>query len=144
MTEARYWLTPPDLYARLNAEFGFDFDPCPSPCPNGFNGLNVEWGSMSYVNPPFRPHDGIDGKGPTAFVHKAIAEHKAGRGSVLVLPVQSYVMHLAAAGAEIRSLGRVRWLEVDTGQPMKGPSPICAFILRPDAQSKDDKGERRG
>lgn len=127
----RYWLTPPELYEALDAEFTFDFDPCPFPRPEGFNGLNEKWGRMNYVNPPFRPHDGIEGKGPTAFVHKAIAEHKMGRGSVLVLPVQSYVMHLAAAGAEIRSLGRVRWLEVDTEQPMKGPSPICAFILKP-------------
>jgi hypothetical protein len=126
----RYWLTPSDLYTRLNAEFGFDFDPCPYPLPEGFNGLNMEWGTTSYVNPPFRRHDGADGQGPTAFVHKAIAEHKQGRSSVLVLPVQSYVMLLAAAGAEIRSLGRVAWREVETGQPMKGPSPICAFILR--------------
>ena len=30
-----YWLTPPDLYARLNAEFDFNFDPCPYPLPEG-------------------------------------------------------------------------------------------------------------
>ena len=127
----RYWLTPPDLYARLEGNYGpFDFDPCPYPLPKGFNGLEVPWGRMSYVNPPFRKHDGIDGKGPTAFVHKAIAEAKLGRGSVLVLPVQSYVMHLAGAGAEIISLGRVKWLETETKEPVGSPSPICAFILK--------------
>lgn len=132
-TNRRYWLTPPDLYAALDAEFGpFDFDPCPHPVPEGFNGLVAPWGQSNYVNPPFRRHDSVDGKhGPTAFAHRAIAEHREhGRGSVLVLPVQSYVMHLAAAGAEIRSLGRVRWLDVETGEPCTGPSPICAFILR--------------
>ena len=46
----------------------------------------------------------------------------------------NYVMLLAAAGAEIRSLGRVRWLEVETGEPMKGQSPICAFILKGEAK----------
>ena len=126
----QYWRTPPELYAALDSEFHFDFDPCPCPKPDGYDSLMLPWGKSNYVNPPFRPHDGVNGKGPTAFVHKAIAEHKEGRGSVLVLPVQSYVMLLAAAGAEIRSLGRVRWQEVDTGEPMKGPSPICAFILR--------------
>ena len=127
----RYWLTPPELYAKLAAEFGpFDFDPCPNPVPEGFNGLETQWGQSSYVNPPFRRHDGVDGRGPTAFVHKAIEEHQQGRGSVLLLPVQSYVMHLAAAGAEVVSMGRVKWLDVDTGEPMKSPSPICAFILR--------------
>ena len=46
----RYWLTPPDLYARLDAEFHFDFDPCPFPRPPAFNGLWTKWGQMSYVN----------------------------------------------------------------------------------------------
>lgn len=133
----RYWLTPPDIYAALETEYGpFDFDPCPHPLPKGGNGLVIPWGRMNYVNPPFRPADventGIKRPGPTAFAHKAIAEHRKGRGSVLVLPVQSYVMHLAAAGAEIRSMGRVRWLDTETGEPCKSPSPICAFILKPE------------
>ncbi len=131
-TNPRYWLTPPDLYAALDGEFKFDFDPCPHPVPEGFNGLDVPWGRMNYVNPPFRRKDGVDGQGPTSFFHKAIIEHRhSGRGSVVVAPVQSYVMHMAAAGAEIRSLGRVKWLEADSKKPMPGPSPICAFILRP-------------
>jgi len=128
----RYWRTPPELYAALDAEFHFDFDPCPWPKPEGYNSLLVPWGTSNYVNPPFHKHDGVNGKGPTAFVHKAIAEQKLGRSTVLVLPVQSYVMLLAARGAEIRSLGRVRWREVESGEPMLGPSPICAFVLRGD------------
>jgi len=45
-----YWLTPPDLYAKLDAEFHFDFDPCPYPLPDGFDGLTCEWGQSSYSN----------------------------------------------------------------------------------------------
>ena len=131
----RYWLTPPEVYNRLAREFNFNsFDPSPYPVPDGFDGLSMPWpDGITFCNPPFRKHDSLNGKdGPTAFVHKAISEHrKHGHGSVLVLPVQSYVMHLAAAGAEIRSMGRVRWLDVDSKEPMPGPSPICAFILRP-------------
>lgn len=126
----RFWLTPPSVYDPLHAEFGFDFDPCPCPRPEGYDSLQIPWGRMSYVNPPFRPHDGVNGKGPTAFVRKAIAESKEGRGSVLLIPTQSYVNLLLEAGAECRSMGRVRWLEASSGSPMKGPSPITAFILR--------------
>lgn len=34
-----YLLTPPELYARLNAEHHFDFDPCPYPKPDGYDRL---------------------------------------------------------------------------------------------------------
>lgn len=136
---AKHWKTPPDLYAKLAAEFGpFDFDPCPCPRPEGYDSLSLPWGMNSYVNPPFRKHDGVNGKGPTAFVHKAIAEHKQGRSSVLVLPVQSYVNHLLLAGAELRALGRVRWLEVETNEPMPDPTPICCFILRGENNSESN------
>lgn len=126
----RYWLTPPDIYTPLKEEFKFDFDPCPNPVPEGFNGLLMEWGQSNYVNPPFRKHDGVDGRGPTAFVRKAIEEHRKGKTVVLTIPTQSYVNLLIEAGAELRSLGRVRWLEVETKEPMPGPSPITCFILR--------------
>lgn len=50
-----YWLTPPDLFARLNARYSFNFDPCPYPKPEAFDGLTADWGSSSYVNPPSDP-----------------------------------------------------------------------------------------
>jgi hypothetical protein len=126
----RYWLTPPDVYEKLNDEFKFDFDPCPNPVPPGFDGLTAPWGQSNFINPPFRKKDSLSGNdGPTAFVHRAIGESLMGKGSVLILPVQSYVMLLVAAGAEIRPTGRVRWLEVDSKKPTAQPSPICTFIL---------------
>jgi cyanophycin synthetase len=80
-----YWLTPSDLYAELNAEFRFDFDPCPYPLPPGFDGLTCEWGMSNYVNPPFGSimHYGKK-KGMTAWVKKAIAEHAQGKRVVFV------------------------------------------------------------
>lgn len=126
----RYWLTPPELYKSLDDEFHFDFDPCPCPKPEEYDSLEKEWGQVNYVNPPFRQADGVDGKGPTAFVRKAIEENKKGKTVVLTIPTQSYVNLLIEAGAEMRSLGRVKWLEADTKEPMPGPSPITCFILR--------------
>jgi DNA adenine methylase len=135
MTERRYWLTPKGVYEPLDAEFHFDFDPCPCPRPETYNSLAIPWGKSNFVNPPFRRKDGVDGQGPTAFVRKAIQEQKQGKTSVLIIPVQSYVNLLLEAGAELRSLGRVRWLEATTGEPCKSPSPICCFILRPNDQT---------
>jgi len=127
---SKYWLTPPEVYTRLNNEFHFDFDPCPYPLPDGYNGLSVPWGRANYVNPPFRKKDSPHG-GPTAFVRKAIEEQGRGNTTVLLIPVQSYVNLLLESGAELRSAGRIRWLEADTLEPMKGPSPILCAILRP-------------
>jgi hypothetical protein len=48
------WPTPAWLYAQLNDEFDFDFDPCPLYGADGdFDGLAIEWGQSNYVNPPY-------------------------------------------------------------------------------------------
>jgi hypothetical protein len=126
----RYWLTPPDLYRRLEAEFHFDCDPCPYPLPKEHNALTMEWGMSNFVNPPFRKDDVIGGNGPTAFVRKAIAELQKGKTSVIVLPVFDYVTMLLEAGAEIRPLGRVPFREVDSGGIAPHPANIACFVLR--------------
>jgi hypothetical protein len=51
--EDRAIITPPEFMAELDAEFHFDFDPCPHPRPAGFDGLKVDWGRANYVNPLF-------------------------------------------------------------------------------------------
>ena len=125
----KYWITPPELYESLNNEFHFDFDPCPHPRPNNYDSINLEWKNMNYVNHIFRRKDSEHKYGPTAFVRKAIAEQKKGRSSFLTLPTQSYVNLLLEAGAKLRSLGRVKWLDCETKEPMKTPSPITGFFL---------------
>ncbi len=127
-----YWLTPPDLYAELDAEFHFDFDPCPHPLPSGFDGLTCEWGHRNYVNPPFGSiiHRGKK-KGPTAWMRKAIEEHTKGKLVVIVYPVDKWVlMMLAAVGSTVRNLGDVRWHSIEDGKPGKGTGRhIACFIL---------------
>ena len=134
-----YWLTPPELYAELDSEFAFTFDPCPCPLPDGFDGLTCEWGARNYVNPPFGSiiHQGRK-KGPTAWVRKAIEEHDKGKLVVLVYPVDKWVlMLLKTIGTEVRNLGDVRWLAVEDGQPGKGTGRhIACFILRGNCSTK--------
>lgn len=128
---SRFWLTPPYLYEQLDAEFHFDFDPCPHPRPPEFDGLACDWGQSSYINPPYRRGDALFGRGPTAFTRKAIAEQQQhGRSSVMLLPVPAYVTALVNAGAELRDMGRVPWLDIETKEPWSKPKPIMAFILR--------------
>jgi len=126
----RYWITPPDMYRALDEEFHFDFDPCPYPLPAGWNGVAVPWGQSNYVNPPFRKSDGMHGAGPTAFIRKAIQEKNEGKSSVIVIPTMAFINMLLEAGAEARSMGRVHWLDAETGEPWKNPSCITAFVLR--------------
>ena len=125
-----YWLTPPDLYRKLDAEFQFDFDPCPYPKPENFDGLKAEWGQRNYVNPPFWTENGI---GITAWIRKAIEEQQKGKTSVVVVPVYGWVlMALGATGnPDVRNLGTVRWLATEDNVPGQGgPTPIACFILR--------------
>ena len=127
-----YWLTPPEVYKPLNEEFRFDFDPCPFPLPDGFDGLTCEWGSSSYVNPPFGSilHEGKK-KGPTAWARKAIEESKKGKDVVLVYPVDKWILMLIAAAAEIRNLGDIKWIATEDGSQGKGTGRhIAAFILK--------------
>ncbi len=126
-----YWLTPPDVYAKLDARFSFNFDPCPFPKPDDFDGLTSEWGLSSYVNPPFGSiiHEGKK-KGPTAWARKAIAESQKGKRVVLVYPIDKWVLMLLAAGAKVENLGDVRWLATEDGSQGKGTGRhIAAFIL---------------
>lgn len=118
-----YWLTPPELMAKLQAEFGFTFDACPYPRPAGFDGLKEEWGERTWVNPPFA------GSSYTAWVRKAIEEQEKGRTSVLILSVDRWWTYLVQAGAEMRILPPFRWLNPE-GKPQKAPHPHLLFILR--------------
>lgn len=126
-----YWITPPELYQELNAEFHFDFDPCPYPKPEDFDGLTTEWGKSSYVNPPFGSimHNGKK-KGATAWARKAIEENKKGKKVVMVHPIDKWVLMLLAHGAKVRNLGDVKWLAIEDGSAGKGTGRhIACFIL---------------
>jgi hypothetical protein len=128
-----YWLTPADVYDRLNSQYHFDFDPCPYPLADDFDGLTCEWGKSNYVNPPFGSivHEGKR-KGATAWVRKAIAENSKGKRVVLVYPLDKWVLMLLKAGARVENLGDVRWVSTEDGEAGPGTGRhIACFILEP-------------
>lgn len=134
-----YWLTPHSLFQKLKVRFGFDFDPCPYPKPDDFDGLTAEWGQSNYVNPPFGAimHNGKK-KGMTAWVRKAITEHQKGKRGVMVYPIDKWVLMLMAAGAKVENIGDVKWLATEDGSEGKGMGRhIAMFILEPCSEHKE-------
>jgi hypothetical protein len=78
------WATPLYVYDELNERFHFDFDPCPIEHDvSKWNGLEVEWGTSNFVNPPYS----VDLK--KKFVLKAVEEKNKGKLCVLLLPVST-------------------------------------------------------
>ena len=128
-----YWLTPPVLMAELQTEFNFDFDACPYPKPEDFDGLSCEWGQSTYVNPPFGAimHKGRK-VGPTAWAKKALSECVKGKRVVMVYPLDKWVVMLLAAGATVRNLGDVKWVATEDGSEGPGTGRhIAMFVLDP-------------
>lgn len=128
MSKIGYWITPPELMALLEAEFRFDFDPCPYPRTRNYNSLVIPWGQCNYVNPPFNRKDAPFG-GPSAFVRKAISEQLLGKTSVFVLPLPWNLGLLMAAKAELRYGGIVHWLDA-AKKPCPRRAPQVIAVLR--------------
>lgn len=135
-----YWLMPPDKMKPLQDEFQFDFDPCPFPRPEGFDGLEVDWGKSNWVNPPFTGMAKEPGKrkiGPMAWARKALAEREKGNTSVLIFPIYQVrvISFLEDHEAEMRYAGKIRWLAVEDMSPNPADSssiqPCVIIVLRP-------------
>ena len=105
------WGTPDSLYIPLMEEFNFDFDPCPL-CCNTFDGLDVEWGSANFINPPYSR------KLKEQFIRKAYEESKKGKLCVMLLPVSTSTKifyGIIYPNAEIRFIkGRVKFIGINT------------------------------
>jgi site-specific DNA-methyltransferase (adenine-specific) len=132
LTHSDDWATPKELYDKLNAEFDFDYDPCP--LHSTFDGLEAEWGNSNFINPPYSR------KLKDAFVIKAVEESKRGKTCVMLLPVststQLFHKHILPNASDIRFLeGRVKFLGVNTkGEYVTDKAPMhdsMIVIFRP-------------
>jgi len=119
------WATPKEFYDKLNAEFAFDFDPCPYKHDiSKWDGLLIEWGQRNFINPPYSR------KLKEAFVMKAIEESKKGKVCVMLLPVSTStkLFHEAIQpnANEIRFVkGRIKFIGVNTkGELVNDKSPM--------------------
>jgi len=101
-----HWQTPQWLYDQLDAEFHFDFDPCPIHAD--FDGLAISWGGSNFINPPYNRAD------KPKFIQKSFDESKLGKTCVLLIPSAtgtSQFHDLMLPHAEIRFLrGRITFV----------------------------------
>ncbi len=113
------WSTPKDVYRTLDAEFGFDFDPCPLHAD--FDGLSMEWGGVSFVNPPYSKIKD--------WCRKAYDEWKKGKTVVMLIPSRTdtkYWHDYIMKASEIRFIrGRLKFGDSKNSAPF--PSAIIIF-----------------
>ena len=104
------WKTPEWLLDQIKKEFGEFFDPCPIHAD--FNGLEIDWKDINYINPPYSRKD------KELFIRKAFEESKKGKICIMLLPVSTStkIFHeIIYPNAEIRFLkGRVKFIGINT------------------------------
>jgi phage N-6-adenine-methyltransferase len=143
------WETPPELFAALDAEFGFTVDAaatcdntyCPmwfglDSVPGGYayDALTTDWslyGGPFWCNPPYSR--GLQGK----FIAKAAAERLRGCTTVMLLPARTDTKafhehiwdrerHQPRHGVQVRFLkGRLRFV----GAPASAPFPSMIVVF---------------
>lgn len=115
------WATPPDVYAALNSEFRFDYDPCPlDGDTDGLAPLWSEWrGKRVFCNPPYGPGIGD-------WLRRGLEADLA----VFLIPARTDTrwFHdiVMPNASEVRFLrGRLKFGDAKTGAPF--PSMVVVF-----------------
>ena len=98
------WATPDYILNDIRKEFGEFFDPCPLKHNlNEWDGLEIEWKEVNFVNPPYNNKDKV------AFINKSYQESLKGRTSILLIPsaTELPIFHdLILPKAEVRFIRR--------------------------------------
>lgn len=125
------WVTPQDLFDRLNYEFGFDLDVCADHSnaktdyffSKEVDALKMNWRGVCWMNPPY-------GRQIVAWMKKAYEESQAGATVVCLVPSSTSTgwWHDYAMKGEIRFLrGRVKYV----GKKGHAPFDSVIVIFRP-------------
>lgn len=119
-SEYQNWKTPKAFFQALDAEFSFDFDPCP-PNPK-FDGLVVKWGMVNFVNPPYNKI--------AKWIAKGWQEYQLGKTVVFLIPSRTdtrWWHDFVMKSKEIRFIkGRL----VFDGAKFSAPFPSCVVIFK--------------
>ena len=128
------WKTPRALYQALDAEFRFDFDPCPANSKE--NGLESEWENINFVNPPY-------GREIGKWIQKGFEENLKGKTVVFLLPSRTdtkWWHDFVMKATEIRFIrGRLRFDD----QKNSAPFPSAIVVFKPKKYGKQNWQKKR-
>lgn len=136
------WETPPELFRKLDREFGFTLDVCATPanakCPTFYtaeqDGLQQPWTGVVWCNPPF-------GRDVDRWLSKARRASNDGATVVVLVPArtdtewwhQEVEPACRVGTADVRFIrGRVPFVRAD-GERSRSPFPSALIIYRPRA-----------
>ena len=118
------WPTPKDFYDQLNAEFGFNFDPCPlGGSGDGRSTLFCDWrGKRVFCNPPYGPE-----------IRKFLERAQEAELAVFLVPARTdtkwFHEIVLPHAKEIRFIkGRLRNNKAE-GMPNSNPWPFPSMIV---------------
>lgn len=127
------WSTPPDVFAALDAEFGFTLDPCATPdnakCARYFtrgdDGLAQSWtGERVFMNPPY-------GRVIGGWMRKAYEESRGGALVVCLIPARTDTAwwhdYVIPYGETRFIRGRLKF----GGAANSAPFPSAIVVFRP-------------
>lgn len=114
------WKTPKAVFQILDAEFHFDYDPCP---PNfEIDGLTGKWGQCNFVNTPY-------GRDLAKWIAKGFEEWKENKTVVFLVPSRTdtrWWHNYCMKADEIRFIkGRLKFDDQKNSAPF--PSAIIVF-----------------
>lgn len=114
------WKTPKAVYQILDAEFNFDFDPCPA--NPQFDGLKIKWRKSNFVNPPY-------GRELPHWIAKGYCEYLDGKTVVFLIPSRTdtkWWHKYCMKADEIRFIkGRLKFDDQKNSAPF--PSAVVIF-----------------
>ena len=121
------WQTPQYLLDELTEEFGEMFDPCPPNWDESFDGLEIDWEVVNFVNPPYGEIK--------EWIKKCHDEWLKGKTVILLIPPRTdtaYFHDWIYEKAELRFIrGRLKFVDGRNpdAKPMGAPFPsmLCVY-----------------
>jgi site-specific DNA-methyltransferase (adenine-specific) len=109
--------TPNWLYQELDDEFHFNDDPCPLYGKENEDGLLREWGTKTFVNPPYsKPHP---------WCEKAVIEARRGKIVVMLLRVDTSTKWFHEF---VLPFAEIRWVKGRVKFDGKKPAPFASMV----------------